>query len=77
MQMINASSSIKTEYYDHTVWGNEQGSLHRADGPAVVWNNGTKEWWNNNKRHELDGPAVEWANGYIEWWVNNRHVCIY
>ena len=26
------------------------GQLHREDGPAVIYTNGTKEWWINNKR---------------------------
>jgi hypothetical protein len=27
------------------VWRNEVGQLHREDGPAVEYANGTKEWW--------------------------------
>jgi len=25
--------------------------LHRTDGPAVEWNDGTIEWWIDNKHH--------------------------
>jgi hypothetical protein len=33
------------EYY------NEDGKLHREDGPAAEYGDGTKEWWINGKRH--------------------------
>jgi len=31
--------------------------LHREDGPAVEWYNGSKEWYKNAKLHREDGPA--------------------
>jgi len=46
--------------------------LHRLDGPAVEWFDGSKEWWINGKRHRLDGPAIEYSNGSKEWWVNGK-----
>ena len=51
-------------------WYNEQGELHREDGPAVEYLNGTKEWYLNGKLHREDGPAFEWADGTKEWWLN-------
>lgn len=54
-------------------WFNDAGILHREDGPAVEWNNGSKEWYFNGKRHRLDGPAVERFNGHKEWWFENSH----
>lgn len=26
-------------------WRNEDGKLHRVDGPAREWANGDREWW--------------------------------
>ena len=46
---------------------------HRLDGPAVEYENGTKEWWVEDKRHRSDGPAFEGINGTKEWWVDGRH----
>ena len=46
--------------------------LHRLDGPAVEWANGSKSWWVDGKQHRLDGPAVEWANGYKAWYVDDK-----
>ena len=54
-------------------WYNEKNYLHRLDGPAVEYANGTKEWWVEGKRHRLDGPAVEYANGSKEWYVEDKH----
>ena len=55
---------------ERTEWRNAQGQLHRLDGPAVEWADGSKAWWQNSRRHRLDGPAREWADGTNEWWQN-------
>ena len=46
------------------------GLIHREDGPAIEYSNGTKEWYINGKRHRLDGPAIEYANGSKLWYPN-------
>jgi hypothetical protein len=46
--------------------------LHREDGPAVIWDNGTKEWWIDGRRHREDGPAIEWSNNTKEWYQNGH-----
>jgi hypothetical protein len=53
-------------------WFNEEGELHRLDGPAIVQPNGSKEWCVNGKLHRIDGPAVEWYDGGKVWWVNGK-----
>ena len=47
-------------------------NLHCADGPAVEWANGHKDWYLNGKRHRADGPAIEWADGDKEWYLNGK-----
>ena len=54
------------------IWSNEEGKLHRDDGPAMIWADGTEEWFFNGKRHRTDGPAAIWADGTEEWWLNNK-----
>ena len=49
---------------------NKRGQLHRDDGPARIWPDGTTEWWVEHKRHRLDGPAVIHPDGRQEWWIN-------
>jgi len=46
--------------------------LHREDGPAIEYANGTKEWYKNGKLHREDGPAVECADGTKEWHKNDK-----
>ena len=53
---------------------NAEGQLHRIDGPAIEWADGTTHWYINGERHRIDGPAVEWADGSKEWYINGeRH----
>ena len=56
-QIISKSNYKKTYLDDKTM------KPHRLDGPAVVWNDGSEEWWVNGKRHRLDGPAVILLSG--------------
>jgi len=53
-------------------WRNEDGKLHREDGPAVEYINGTKFWYLNGKLHREDGPAVEDISGTKSWWLNDK-----
>ena len=46
--------------------------LHREDGPAVDFADGTKFWYLNGKRHREDGPAVEYADGTKCWYLNDE-----
>jgi hypothetical protein len=62
--------SIKKQYSNRIEYQNEQGFLHREDGPAVIWNNGNEEWFNNGKPHRENGPAVVHIDGFKEWWFN-------
>jgi hypothetical protein len=51
---------------------NEKGELHRTDGPALVYADGSCAWFVDGKRHRVDGPAVEYKDGYQEWWVDGK-----
>jgi hypothetical protein len=46
--------------------------LHREDGPAIEYANGTKRWYLNDKLHREDGPAIEYANGDKHWYLDNE-----
>jgi hypothetical protein len=48
--------------------------LHRVDGPALIYPNGTKEYYQDGQLHRMDGPAIEHADGTKEYYQNNlRH----
>ena len=50
------------------------GELHREDGPAIEYIDGSKEWGVNGKCHRTDGPAIEYTTGTKAWYLNgNRH----
>ena len=44
--------------------------LHRIDGAAIEWANGSKEWYQNGQRHCTVGPAIDNANGFRAWYQN-------
>jgi hypothetical protein len=41
--------------------------IHRDDGPAIEWFNGTKEWIVNGELHRDNGPAIVYDNGSEQW----------
>ena len=50
----------------------KKGRIHRADGPAIEWAEGTKEWYKNDKLHRENGPAIECANGTKKWYKEGK-----
>lgn len=50
----------------------KEGLLHREDGPAREFDDGTKLWFINDIPHRLDGPAHESAEGLKIWFVNGK-----
>jgi len=53
-------------------WHREDGKLHREDGPAMVYENGTKAWFINGQLHRTDGPAIEYADGAKYWYQSGK-----
>jgi hypothetical protein len=49
---------------------------HKIGGPAIIYENGTEEWWVNGFLHREDGPAIRYASegdyfeGGEEWYLN-------
>jgi hypothetical protein len=58
-----------------TVWYDKpNGNLHRIDGPALEYVNGSKYWYLNGQLHRTDGPALEYAGGAKAWYLNNKEM---
>lgn len=55
-----------------TRWYNESHKLHREDGPAVEWADGSRAWYIRGQLHREDGPAAERADGSKEWRLNGE-----
>ncbi len=50
-------------------WFSRNGKIHKTNGPAVLWNCGTKEWFFTGKPHRGgDEPAVQ------STWVDSWHI---
>jgi len=62
-----------TKYGDKIYYKNRAMTiLHRLDGPAVEYADGSKVWYVDNNYHRIDGPAVEGASGGAVWWVDGK-----
>ena len=48
------------------------GKLHRENGPAITWGNGSKGWYKNGQLHREDGPAMIHAHGDQEYYRNGQ-----
>jgi hypothetical protein len=68
----NPTPSVKYHYGYYDV--DNSFIHHREDGPAIIYNNGDKYWYQNDKPHREDGPAVEYANGYKVWYYRHKRV---
>ena len=55
-----------------TKWHNEDGQLHREDGPAIERASGCKCWYRNGKMHRESGPAIEYPDGLKVWYLNGK-----
>ena len=56
------------------IWKNENGQLHREDGPAVICPDGTQKWYINDKLHREDGPAIIYPSGRQYWYINGKQL---
>ena len=61
-----------TDIYGNKRWFNHIGQLHRDNGPAIEYANGSKVWIKNGKCHRINGPAIQYANGHKEYWINDK-----
>ena len=74
----NKTSKVKyksvlkvTDIYGAELWYKGD-KLHRADGPALIWPDGTKEWYKEGKLHREDGPAAIYPDGRQYWYKEGK-----
>lgn len=41
--------------------------IHRDDGPAITWDDGSRFWYYDGVNHNENGPSVIYANGQMHW----------
>ena len=56
-------------------WRDKNDQLHREDGPAIIYNSGTKKWFQHGLCHREDGPAVVTSTGRLRWWIKGIEFC--
>jgi hypothetical protein len=50
----------------------ENKKLHRLDGPAIEYKDGTKVWYYKGRKHRDDGPAYEGNDGDKSWYIHDH-----
>lgn len=45
--------------------------LHREDGPAIEFSDGSKSWFKDGKLHREDGPAIYTYDGGESYYLND------
>jgi hypothetical protein len=50
------------------------GGRHREEGPAIIYQSGTKCWYQNDQLHREDGPAVEFNSGKKYWYYHGEEI---
>ena len=65
---------IETDLGGTIRYYNAQNRLHREEGPAVIYTDGTKKWFHNGTLHREDGPAVIEPDGTQFWYINGKFI---
>ena len=50
--------------------GNPEEPLHKVDGPAVIYPDGSKAYCQNGLLHRVGGPALEYSDGTKAWYLD-------
>jgi hypothetical protein len=54
-------------------WYDDDMQLHRDDGPAIIWDTFSCEYYQHGKLHRLDGPARHFR--YVdEWYIDGERI---
>ena len=62
------------EHYVSDDYADLSNNLHRDDGPAIIYANGTKAWFQHGMRHREDGPAYIGHDGRKVWFLYDKAV---
>jgi|SRR5579859_482967 len=68
----NNQSICRADKYGNKWWYFNK-RLHRLDGPAIEYVNGTKCWYFDHLLHREDGPAIEYTNGSRCWYFYGQY----
>ena len=77
--MINKIINLDRYDYPETdsngskIWKNKEGQVHRTDGPAIIYADGTQVYYIEGQWHRTDGPAVIYPDGGVEYYKNDEY----
>jgi len=81
--LLSRDTSVRLKYESMTFsyssenrrWEITQNKILHCDwGPAVIYEDGTQEWYCEGLLHRIGDPAVIHSDGTKEWWVEGlRH----
>jgi hypothetical protein len=53
-------------------WRDGHRLFHRVAGPAVIWPDGSHEWYLHGQFHRVAGPAEIWTDGTQVWRLHGQ-----
>lgn len=68
----DAGLTRKVDRFGIIRYFDSNGKLHRQNGPAIEYADGTRQWYRDGKRHRENGPAVEYADGTCCWYRDGK-----
>ena len=70
--MNKETLTVETDEYGTIRYYNAEGDLHNPHGPAVIFADGGKQYYINDKLHNGNGPAIVGANSYKAYYINDK-----
>ena len=67
--MVEETGKKKTDIGQAIIqYLNKDGYYHRDFGPAQVWEDGDRYYYNHDEVHREFGPAIIHPDGRVEYW---------
>lgn len=63
----------RTKTWNYKVQYRLNEDLHRLNGPASIWNDGSIGWYLFGKLHRDGGPAYINSAGHMDWYQHGKH----
>ena len=62
---------LRINKYGTKIWYKD-GLVHREDGPAIIWPDGSNFWYKDDIFHRDDGPAIICPDGTDFWYKDGN-----
>lgn len=59
-------------YSDGRKYHLHNGKLDCEELPSVVWPDGTKIWYVDERVHRINGPAIVYFDGAVRWYLRGQ-----